>query len=84
MWYKANSPGFPWNNDEVYLIPPFDIFKSEDDGGLVWKGTAETLETAKLSVKVLMASSPGSYIIHSQKTGHQTRVNPDGSTERIT
>jgi hypothetical protein len=66
------------------VIPPFDIFKSEGDGSVVWKGCAETLEIARLSVKALMASSPGSYIIHSQKTGHKLRIDPDGSTERIT
>jgi hypothetical protein len=65
------------------LIPPFDIFKSEMNGTVLWKGSAETLEVARLSVKVLMVSSPGSYIIHSQKTGHKLLVNPDGSTERI-
>jgi hypothetical protein len=66
------------------MIAPFDIFKGEKDGTVVWKGTAETLEVARLSVKVLMVSSPGSYIIHSQRTGHKMLVNPDGSTERIT
>jgi hypothetical protein len=66
------------------MIAPFDIFKTETDGSLIWKGTAESLEVARLSVKVLMASSPGKYIIHSQQTGHKLLVNPDGSTERIT
>jgi hypothetical protein len=65
------------------MIPPFDIFKNEKDGSVTWKGTAETLEVARLSVKVLMASSPGTYIIHSQKTGHKLLVRADGSTERI-
>jgi len=32
---------------------PLDIFKLENDGSIVWKGTAETLEIAKLSVKML-------------------------------
>ena len=32
---------------------PLDIFKLENDGSIVWKGTAETLEIAKLSVKTL-------------------------------
>jgi hypothetical protein len=67
------------------MISPFDIYKvKEEDGTLVWKGTAENLEVARLSVKVLQATTPGSYIIHSQNTGHKMLVNPDGSTERIT
>jgi len=38
---------------------PLDIFKLENDGSIVWKGTAETLEIAKLSVKMLAKTSPG-------------------------
>jgi hypothetical protein len=64
------------------MIPPFDIFKREKDGAVIWKGTAESFEVAKLSVDALMATSPGDYIIHSQTTGHKTIVHADGSTER--
>ena len=64
------------------LIPPFDIFKVETNS-VIWKGTAESFEVAELSVKVLMVSSPGKYIIHSQKTGHRTLVKADGSTEPV-
>lgn len=47
------------------MIPPLDIFKKEKDGTLIWKGTAENLEVAKLSVKTLAATSPGEYeIVH--------------------
>jgi hypothetical protein len=66
------------------MIAPFDIYKvKEEDGSLIWKGTAENLEVARLSVKVLQATAPGSYIIHSQRTGHKLLVNPDGSTDPI-
>jgi hypothetical protein len=64
------------------MIPPLDIFKKEKDGTLIWKGTAESLEVARLSVKVLMSTSPGDYVIYSQATGRKTFVNADGSTER--
>jgi hypothetical protein len=64
------------------MIPPFDIFKNENDGTVTWKGTAESLEVARLSVKVLMVTSAGSYIIHSHGTGNKIFVNADGSTER--
>jgi len=40
---------------------PLDIFKLENDGSIVWKGTAETLAIAKLSVKTLAETSPGDY-----------------------
>jgi hypothetical protein len=53
---------------------PLDIFKFEDDGSIVWKGTAENLEIAKLSVKVLAAASPGDYLIFSPATGDKTVI----------
>jgi hypothetical protein len=39
---------------------------------VVWKGTAENLEVAKLSVKVLANASPGDYMIFSRATGDKT------------
>lgn len=53
---------------------PLDIFKFESDGSIVWKGTAQTLEIAKLSVKALAAASPGDYLIFSPATGEKTVV----------
>jgi hypothetical protein len=49
-----------------------DIFRLEKDGAVVWKGTAENLEVAKLSVKVLANTSPGDYMIFSRATGDKT------------
>jgi hypothetical protein len=67
----------------AYVIPPFDIFRLENDGRLVWQGIAETLDVARLHIKILMTDEPGDYVIHSQQTGHKTIVKGDGSTERI-
>jgi hypothetical protein len=53
---------------------PLDIFRFEQDGSIVWKGTAETLEAAKLSVKVLAESSPADYLIFSPATGDKVVV----------
>jgi len=61
------------------MIPPFDIFRLELDGHLVWRGTAETLELARLRIKVLKDSEPADYLIHSQETGHKMVVKTDGS-----
>ena len=61
------------------MIPPFDIFRVEIDGHLVWKGTAETLDLARLRIKILMDSEPADYLIHSQQTGHKMVVKADGS-----
>lgn len=59
------------------MIPPLDIFLVNKDGTLVWKGTAENLEVAKLSVKALMATTPADYVIYSHQTGHKTIIKAD-------
>jgi hypothetical protein len=61
------------------MIPPFDIFRVEIDGHLVWKGTAKTLDVARLRIKILIDSEPADYLIHSQQTGHKIVVKADGS-----
>jgi hypothetical protein len=62
------------------MFPPFDIFRVESDGRLVWKDTAETLDLARLRIKISMVSQPGDYVIYSQQTGHNTVIRSDGST----
>ncbi len=52
---------------------PLDIFKLEKDG-IVWKGTAESLEIAKESVKAMVENSPGDYLIFSPTTGNKTVI----------
>ncbi len=37
------------------MIPPFDIFHVEGNDHLKWKATAETLDVARLHIKILMA-----------------------------
>ena len=61
------------------MIPPFDIFRVETNGGLVWQAIAESLDVARLKVKMLMDEQPGDYIIRSQHTGHKIVVKADGS-----
>lgn len=62
------------------MIAPLDIFVVQKDGSLLWKGTAENFEVAKLSVQTLMASTPGDYVIYSQRTGNKTTIKADGTT----
>jgi hypothetical protein len=61
------------------MLPPFDIFRVESDGHLVWKDTARTFDYARLMVKILMSSQPGDYVIYSQETERKTIVKADGS-----
>ena len=74
------------------MIPPLDIFKKQYDGTLLWKGTAENLEIAKLSVRVLANTSPGHYLVVHQGTGEQILItfengehaNANGQRSRMT
>jgi hypothetical protein len=61
--------GFPFP-----MIQPFDIFRIEKDGGLVWIGTAETMDAAKARATVDCASKPGDFWIVSLKTGNKIEV----------
>lgn len=56
------------------MVPPLDIFRVTPDGQLLWKTTAESLESAHRRVRILMTSEPGEYVIYSQETGHKTIV----------
>lgn len=61
------------------MLAPLDIFFITEPGKLLWKGTAENFEVAELSVKKLMESTLGEYVIYSQRTGHKTTIMADGS-----
>ncbi len=63
------------------MLPPFDIFRVETDGHLVWKDTAETFDYARLLIKILMASQSADYVIYSQATEQKTVVKADGSID---
>ena len=58
------------------MLPPFDIFRVETDGHLVWKDTAETLVLARLRVKILMVSQPGDFVITAKRRGTRPSLNP--------
>ena len=50
------------------MIPPFNIFRSESDGG-VWLSAAATLEEAGALVEELTVDSPVEYFIRNVRTG---------------
>jgi hypothetical protein len=56
------------------MLPPFDIFRIESDGQLIWCAPADTLTSAERRIKILMASTPADYLIFSQETGHKAIV----------
>jgi hypothetical protein len=53
---------------------PLDIYRCDQDGHVVWIGTAENLDLARSSVKVLAQSAPGDYLIFSPATGDKVVV----------
>jgi len=56
------------------LLPPFAIFKVAADGHPTWVQSSLTLDDANARIQTLGLAFPGTYIIHSQKTGYQTVV----------
>ena len=59
------------------MVPPFDIFRVEKDGSLIWCEAAATLELAKARVEAMAASKAAQYVIYSQKTGHRVIIKPN-------
>lgn len=58
------------------MLPPFDIFRVEADGKVLWIKSAPDLKSARLAVQELMASSPHKYIIHSHRTNNGLTIKP--------
>ena len=72
---KALLPeALPQAGVEEALLPPFDIFKVADDGQPILVESSLTLDAANARIQNLGRVFPGTYIIHSQKTGRQTVV----------
>lgn len=61
------------------MLAPLDIFVVTKDGSLLWKGSAENFEVAKLSVQTLRANTVADYVIFSQRTGNKTTIKVDGT-----
>jgi hypothetical protein len=58
------------------MLPPFDIFRREASGDVLWIKSAEDLKSASAAVRELMASAPHEYIIHSHRTNNDLVVKP--------
>jgi hypothetical protein len=56
------------------MFQPLDIFKTDSDGSVLWRGAAEDFVAAKRRIEKLALSSPGEYLILDQKTGQRQRV----------
>ena len=56
------------------MVQPLDIFETDSDGSVLWRGAAEDFVAAKRRIEKLALSSPGEYLILDQKTGQRQRV----------
>ena len=58
------------------MLPPFDIFRLEPAGEVLWLKSADTFKSARAAVQELMETSPHEYIIHSHGTNNDLVVRP--------
>ena len=56
------------------MFQPLDIFKTDSDGSVLWRGAAEDFVAAKRRIEKLALSSPGEYLILDQDTGQRVLV----------
>ena len=57
---------------------PFDIFRTETNGGVLWIESAATLQDARARVQELGMRSPGEYLLLNQETGNKLVIRLDG------
>jgi hypothetical protein len=56
------------------MFYPLDIFKTDSDGSILWRGAVETFVAARARIHTLALSSPGEYLIFDQYTGQRILV----------
>jgi hypothetical protein len=56
------------------MFQPLDIFKTDSEGGVLWRSAAEDFVAAKRCIENLALSSPGEYLILDQQTGQRQRM----------
>lgn len=66
------------------MLPPFDIFRVEPHGEVLWVKSAEDWKSARLAVQELMASSPDEYLIYSHRTNNRLLVKPRPAAQPAT
>jgi hypothetical protein len=57
---------------------PFDIFRAEDEGSLLWRGSAASLDEAKARILELAQSCPAEYVIVNLQSGLRVSVAATG------
>jgi hypothetical protein len=57
--------------------PAFDVFQVQDSG-VLWVGSAQTLEEAQEHVRQKAGFAPGEYLLLNQNTGNRLVIKFDG------
>jgi hypothetical protein len=57
---------------------PFDIFRAETDGNMIWRGAATSLDEAKARVQELAKTWPADYLIVNLQSGLKIPMSMDG------
>ncbi len=54
-----------------------DIFRTESDGNVLWRGTASHLEEATERVRELHKTTPGDYLAVNLQSGEKVKIDPN-------
>jgi len=65
------------------MVPPFDIFRVDNEGRLRWLQTADSLQAAKLRIEVSGLIRSRQYVIFSPKTGNKTVIDAGKTTRPL-
>lgn len=57
---------------------PFDIFRAEDGGSLLWRGSAASMDEAKARILELAESWPAEYVIVNIQSGLRISIAAKG------
>ena len=60
------------------MTTPFDIFENEENGTVLWVGSAATIEEAKARIHQVAPHSSAEYLVLDQKTGNKVVIKFDG------
>jgi hypothetical protein len=56
------------------MFHPLDIFETDSDGSILWRGAAEDFKAARRLIEGLALSPSGEYLILNQHTGQRQHV----------
>ncbi len=68
-------------NEGKSRTAPFDIFRAESNGSVLWIGSAASVAEAKACIQRQSASSAGEFLLLNQETGSKLVIKPDDIDE---